>query len=155
MAPPKRTWPEGQHCQFCGKPLTPKPYYSKGRLKGYRQYEKYCDHQCANAANNPPKNKGMGRGWYIDKAGYRILPSGQRGGYRQPEHRAVMEAMIGRKLEDHETVHHKNGIRTDNRPENLELWAGRHGRGHRVEDLEEDAATWSGIMPCGLYNIQL
>ncbi|MBP2211063.1 hypothetical protein JOJ87_001407 [Rhodococcus ruber] len=27
------------------------------------------------------------------------------------------------------TVHHKNGDRTDNRPENLELRVGRHGKG--------------------------
>lgn len=39
------------------------------------------------------------------------------------EHRAVMERMIGCALEPHESVHHKNGVRDDNRPENLELWS--------------------------------
>jgi len=51
------------------------------------------------------------------------------------EHHVVMEQIIGRKLCPSETVHHLNGIRSDNRSKNLELWASRHPKGQRVEDL--------------------
>ena len=48
-----------------------------------------------------------------------------------------MADMIGRPLLGNESVHHKNGDRTDNRPENLELWVKSQPAGQRVIDLVE------------------
>lgn len=51
------------------------------------------------------------------------------------EHRVIMEEIIGRQLRPEEQVHHKNGIRHDNRPENLELWSSSHPSGQRIDDM--------------------
>jgi hypothetical protein len=81
--------------------------------------------------------------WGQQGSGYRGAiwpehPSASPKGYIS-EHSAVMCAVLGRPLLKGESVHHRNGVRHDNRPENLELWASAHRPGQRVTDLIADA----------------
>jgi hypothetical protein len=70
--------------------------------------------------------------WRKNKGGYVIATAPDGSELRQ--HRWLMERHLGRSLQSHETVHHKNGIRDDNRIENLELWSTSQPAGQRVED---------------------
>lgn len=70
---------------------------------------------------------------YPDRNGYILVKMSD--GSRRHEHRIVYEEFLGRPLVSDETVHHKNGNRSDNGLENLELWFKGQPAGQRVDDL--------------------
>jgi hypothetical protein len=98
-------------------------------------------------AENPGKTKGEkgGRwkgGTLMNRSGYIMTNAPDHpslaGTTRRYvlEHRLVMERLLGRPLLRSENVHHKNGIKTDNRPENLELWKKAQPCGARVQEQQ-------------------
>ena len=87
-----------------------------------------------------PGDKVLTNGKWVDKDGYVRVgglknkhPRWTTGGVY--EHILVAEKMLGRHLADGEEVHHKNRIRHDNRPENLEVMSGHaaHMKAHEEQ----------------------
>jgi hypothetical protein len=101
---------------------------------------------CAECRPNDGEHNGHWKGGRsYHKAGYvmvldRSHPRASSSGYVF-EHILVMEAHLGRALWPDENVHHRNGVRDDNRLDNLELWVRPQPPGIRVEDAVEWART--------------
>lgn len=115
-----------KQCGWCGG------QFEADTTRMKRGRGKFCSVECARygaARRSGSDNSQWKGGRYLNTAGYVVVWVGP--GERKLEHRLVMESVLGRPLTDDEEVHHRNEIRTDNRPENLELTAkSPHARYH-------------------------
>lgn len=114
-------------CVICQTPLI------QAKFESYKQFikrktckSKECLHQIYSKSARTKGDR------YISKDGYVMIMT-EKG--RQAEHRVVMEEKLNRPLKKFESVHHINGIRDDNNPENLELWLGGIRYGQRARDI--------------------
>lgn len=125
-----------RHCLYCGNEMMK----SKSDYLGRWLKRKYCSFQCSSRAtgtiftvghrglkqeNNPTWKGGI----VSHHSGYMKKNLGKK--KYQAYHRYLMEQHLGRKLTRSEVVHHRNGDKTDNRIENLEVMLlSEHSRLH-------------------------
>lgn len=105
-----------KECAHCGKAFTVRPS---------QEFVKYCSRECwtLGTVKRPLERLHNGKRAKKDRAGYVMVwepehPNQTQRGW-QYEHRLVAERVLGRHLESAEHVHHINGVKDDNRPENL------------------------------------
>lgn len=119
--------PRGDACSTgCGAAVTAKGLCS-------RHYSRW--KSCGDVGPVERYKADFGDG-FVNTGGYRVV---SKDGVRVLEHRLVMSEAIGRPLRRNELVHHKNGIRDDNRLDNLELCVNFQPPGRRVQD----ALVWA------------
>lgn len=121
-------------CARCGKTFERWPHEAKDRV--------WCSQSChmkdLNAERNPTRWETENR----DRKKHRETRLGKGEGktyrkrYGRHEHRVVAEEILGRPLAPGEVVHHINGDKTDNRPENLKIYSSQ------AEHMREGHPGW-------------
>ncbi len=102
----------------------------------YRRWQKKGDPGPAGPLPRSGENSWAWKGGRTTQDGYVLLHVGTKPNRKRVfEHRVIMEEILGRPLVSGENVHHVNGVKNDNRPENLELWVISQPSGQRVPDL--------------------
>lgn len=127
-------------CAQCGVRFA----IAKNRDAASRAMAKFCSQVCDKAykaaEETGERHPRWAGGRHLTSLGYVRLCIGHH--RRVFEHRHVMSQHLGRALRDNETVHHINGVKTDNRIENLQLRVGNHGAG-----------TVNLCLDCGSHNL--
>jgi hypothetical protein len=123
--------PHGRKYEHCTFPGCTRKHQCGGLCTG---------HATQRQRGQPPRRLG-GEGRWVDPKGYVWIrcpvpghPNAKAKGGWIAEHAWVMSQVLDRPIRQGESVHHKNNIQHDNRPDNLELWHTHQPRGASVED---------------------
>jgi hypothetical protein len=126
-------------CKRCGSQYGVK-------CKSWARLRKFCSKRCACLAykeTNPPERQPAWKGGKIQtNYGYIMSRVGRK---YVLEHRHVMELHLGRKLKSSEDVHHVNGLKSDNRLENLIVMT----KANHQEHHHRKHAKWHPCPVCG------
>lgn len=121
------------HCYKCYK----KKYYQKNKEKLQKEANNKLRIKKGLPLDHKFKIGKIGEG-HLTKEGYKVIWKPQHQSARKDgamfEHVFIMSEHLGRPIRKGETIHHKNGVRDDNRIENLELWNKSQPAGQRIDD---------------------